>query len=84
MSYFRGVVIEDIHSALQNILKALLRPLWVDPASSNVRTMISSGTVTTVTTVTNISQLGGFDNKQVTLNLLDRSNWYNSVRRCIT
>ena len=81
MSYFRGVIIEDIHTALQNILKTLLRPMWVDPASSNVMTTISSGTITRVT---NISQIAGFDNKQVTLNLLDRTNWYNSVRRCIT
>jgi hypothetical protein len=77
-------VIKDIALSLRNIFNALVRPLWVEPSTARVRVSVEAGTLTTVSTVTTVNQIGGYDAKQGILTSLDRTNWAENVRRCIT
>ncbi len=77
-------VIKDMAASLRNIFNVLVRPLWVNPSTARVRVDVEAGTLTTVSTVTSVSQVGAFDAKQGILTSLDRTNWAENVRRCIT
>jgi len=80
--------IKDINVALKSILNAIMRPIWLDPATGkiNVNTVasITAGTITTVGTVTSMSQMSGFDLKQSLLTSQDRSAWAGTIRNRIS
>lgn len=86
----KNVIMQDVYAALKYIINLLSRPLWVDPATSRVKTdtILISGTVTTCGTVTTITQLAGFaiqyDIKQSTMYDLSRISWAQNIRARIS
>jgi hypothetical protein len=88
-----AVTLRDQSLALKAILNMLQRPMWLDPASSQLRvsveniasaltlsTITTISTVTTVSTVTTLSQLRAFDVKDTLLNSTDRNTWAQIIR----
>jgi hypothetical protein len=75
--------ITEISEMIRRIYNILLRPTYVEPATSRVKVTLESASVT-MSAVTSVTQLAGFDAKQGTINTLDKNLWYNSVRNRIS
>lgn len=70
----------DVYLALKMLVNILVRPLWVNPATGNLKTEVLSGVIA----VTNLSQIGGQDvYNQVIVDQM-KIAWALCVRRNIT
>jgi hypothetical protein len=73
---------------LKQMFRSMVHPAWVDRGSNRVRetAIIESGTVTTVTTVTTcgtLTNIDGYQGKQLIIDS-NRNSWYNGQRRTIS
>lgn len=76
----KSLTIKDIPRYLAQILSAIVRPIFCDPVNNAIRSVLVSGTVTTVSIVTTLNQLGGVAIRDALLVQTERNTWANSVR----
>lgn len=77
----------ELDERLAMLERAIMRPIWFDPATGTLRFQAVSGTITavsTVSSVTNQVNIGSVDAKTGFVDELAMLQWNNSIRRCIS
>jgi hypothetical protein len=84
------ISIREIYATLRNILATLIRAVYINPATGNIKIEAVSGTITTVTTVTtvatvtNLNQIASVDPVYAMIHYPMKINWALTVRNRIT
>lgn len=74
----------ELDERLAMLERAIMRPIWFDPATGTLRFQAISGTITTVSSVANQVNIGAVDAKTGFVDELAMLQWNNSIRRCIS